>query len=86
MQPIEDNIELIQNGMVKDKKDLEEINTYLYNLGRDLNIPVVATGDVFYLEPEDDLTRRIILSSQTPPVRGANIPRTFFLELQMKCL
>lgn len=78
LQPIEDNIELIQNGMVKDKKDLEEINTYLYNLGRDLNIPVVATGDVFYLEPKDDLTRRIILSSQTPPVRGANIPRTLF--------
>ncbi|WP_455256695.1 PolC-type DNA polymerase III [Peptoniphilus asaccharolyticus] len=78
LQPIEDNIELIQSGMVKDKRELESINIYLYNLGRELNIPVVATGDVFYLEPEDDLTRRIILSSQTPPVRGANVPKTFY--------
>lgn len=77
LQPIEDNLDLIQQGMVKDRKELEFIYKYIYDLGKELDIPVVATGDVYYLDNEDDLTRRIVLASQIPPVRGAHIPHTY---------
>lgn len=72
LQPIEDNLYLIQKGIIKNITELEEIYKYIYNLATELNKLVCATGDVYYLDKEDDLVRRIVLSSQTPPARDAN--------------
>ncbi|WP_138159041.1 PolC-type DNA polymerase III [Peptoniphilus catoniae] len=64
IQPVENNLNFLAQGLVRDLDELKGINKKLYRIGKDLNIPVVATGDVFYLEEEDDLARRIVLSGQ----------------------
>ena len=70
IQPIKNNLNnYFFNNLIKSEETLKEINCKLYNLGKKLNIPVVATGDVHYLEENDDIVRRIILNGITgrPP-------------------
>ncbi|WBW50674.1 PolC-type DNA polymerase III [Peptoniphilus equinus] len=71
LQPPSDQLSLIKEGMVRSLDEIKGILRKIYMLAKELGKPVVATGDVFYQEPEDDLVRRIILSSSIPPARGA---------------
>lgn len=64
IQPIENNMYLVREGIVKDSNQLRDINKKIYNLGKQNNKPVVATGDVHFLEPEDEVYRRILMSGQ----------------------
>lgn len=64
IQPIGNNMHLINNGILKNTRQLEEINKTIYQLGRKYNKPVVATGDVHFLDPEDEIYRRIIMAGQ----------------------
>ncbi|MEG1481044.1 PolC-type DNA polymerase III [Clostridium sp.] len=64
IQPIDNNNFLIAKGNVVDEKELQEINRKIYNLGKKLNKPVVATGDVHFLEPEDEAYRKIIMAGK----------------------
>lgn len=64
IQPIGNNAYLIAKGNVKDENELRTLNTKIYNLGKELNKPVVATGDVHFLEPQDEVFRRIIMAGQ----------------------
>lgn len=64
IQPLGNNQFLLENGMVKDEEELQEINRRIYNLGKELNKPTVATGDVHFLEPEDEAFRRIIMAGK----------------------
>ncbi|MGL4571892.1 MAG: PolC-type DNA polymerase III [Clostridium sp.] len=64
IQPIDNNNFLIAKGNVADEKELQEINRKIYNLGKKLNKPVVATGDVHFLEPEDESYRKIIMAGK----------------------
>ncbi len=64
IQPTGNNEFMIRNGIVKDKKELEKINLKVIELGEKLNIPVIATGDVHFLNPEDSIYRRIIQAGQ----------------------
>lgn len=64
IQPTGNNEFMIRNGIVKDKKELENINIKVIELGEKLNIPVIATGDVHFLNPEDAIYRRIIQAGQ----------------------
>lgn len=64
IQPNGNNEFLLRTGRLSNKKDLEEINKKIVELGRRLNKPVVATGDVHFLEPEDEIYRRIIMAGQ----------------------
>ncbi|MDZ7543386.1 PolC-type DNA polymerase III, partial [Clostridium perfringens] len=64
IQPITNNEFLINKGNVKDEDELRALNMKIYNLGRELNKPVVATGDVHFLDPQDEVFRRIIMAGQ----------------------
>lgn len=64
IQPLGNNDYLIRKGEVPDKEHLKEINRKIVELGERLGKPVVATGDVHFLDPEDEIYRRIIEGAQ----------------------
>ncbi len=64
IQPIENNRFLIDKGILKDTEQLKNINKKIYKLGLENNKPVIATGDVHFLDPEDEIYRRILMSGQ----------------------
>ncbi|WP_313756530.1 PolC-type DNA polymerase III [Tissierella sp.] len=64
IQPIENNMYLVREGILKNEEQLREINKKIYNLGKENKRLVVATGDVHFLDPEDEIYRRILMSGQ----------------------
>ena len=64
IQPVGNNMFLIREGRVKDVEELQALNRKICDLGDALNIPVVATGDVHFLHPEDAVYRKILLAGQ----------------------
>jgi DNA polymerase-3 subunit alpha (Gram-positive type) len=64
IQPLCNNRFLIAEGKAKDDEALREFNRRVLALGRRLGKPVVATGDVHFLEPEDEIYRHILLASK----------------------
>ncbi|HEY2420955.1 MAG TPA: PolC-type DNA polymerase III, partial [Neobacillus sp.] len=55
---------LIEMELIKNEKALEEIIANIVKLGDKLGIPVVATGNVHYLNENDKIYRKILISSQ----------------------
>ena len=41
-----------------------ELNQTIYNLGKSVEKPVVMTGDVHFINPEDEVYRKILLTAQ----------------------
>jgi DNA polymerase-3 subunit alpha (Gram-positive type) len=64
IQPLDNNRFLIDNGTVKDIESLQRINKKICYLGHRLGKPVVATGDVHFVEPEDEAFRRVIMAGK----------------------
>jgi len=64
IQPLANNKYLVREGHVKSEHDLERINKQIVEIGRKLGKPVVATGDVHFLDPHDEYFRRILMSCQ----------------------
>ena len=58
---------LLENETIQSERQLEEIIKKIVKLGERVNIPVVATGNVHYLNPEDKIYRKILtpLSSRS---------------------
>ena len=64
IQPLGNNQFYIDQGKLKSQEDLININKKIVELGEKLNIPVVGTCDVHFLNPEDEIYRRIIMAGQ----------------------
>ncbi len=64
IQPIDNNRFMIGKGQAKDDEDLRDFNRKILKLSDELGKPCVATGDVHFLEPEDEAYRRILMAGQ----------------------
>ena len=53
-----------EDSMVETEEDILNINRRIVELGDVFGKPVVATGDVHFLDPEDEVYRRIIMAGK----------------------
>ena len=83
VQPPATYSQLIADGLIKDEDQLEEIISNIYKLGKELNKPVVATGDSHYVELHDAIYRTILISAQrSNPNRNKPQPDLHFYSTQ----
>ena len=63
IQPHENYKDFIKEGLLKTEEELKDINRRIVALGDTLQMKVVATGNVHYMDPEDKLYREIMLTA-----------------------
>ncbi|GEK28155.1 PolC-type DNA polymerase III [Furfurilactobacillus siliginis] len=71
---------LIEGELIHDNAKLEEIIQTLVEVADELDKPLVATGDVHYLDPHDAVYRKILISSQggANPLNRHSLPDVHF--------
>ena len=80
VMPKEVNAPLIEMELVRDEKSMEDIIGKIVALGDKLGIPVVATGNVHYLNENDKIYRKILVNSQggANPLNRHQLPDVHF--------
>ncbi|MFT9487498.1 MAG: PolC-type DNA polymerase III [Tepidibacillus sp.] len=69
IQPISHYRHLIKNGILQNDQDIKNIHQRIIEMGEKLNIPVVATGDVHHVHPEDEIYRKILVLNHSSGFR-----------------
>ena len=64
IQPLANNRFMLAKGIAADEEELRSFNRTVVRLGEELGKPVVATGDVHFLNPEDEVFRHILLATK----------------------
>ena len=66
IQPLGNNAFMLRSDspMVNSEGELKDINRRIVRLGEEFHKPVVATCDVHFLDPEDEVYRRIIMAGK----------------------
>lgn len=64
VQPCGNNQFMLKKGQARDWSDLQAINRKVIELGDKLQLPVVATGDVHFMDPDDEVYRRILMAGK----------------------
>jgi len=62
IQPADNNAFMLESGKIKHIDEIKTINRHILHLGDKLGKTVVATGDVHFINPEDEVYRRILMA------------------------
>ncbi len=77
IQPVCNNAFMLRRGMVRSEDEIREFNRTIVELGRALDKPVCATGDVHFLDPEDEIYRHVLLASKGFEDADSSLPIYF---------
>lgn len=83
IQPLCNNQFLLKEGKLQSETELMDLNRRIVELGEKNHKPVVATGDVHFLEPQDQIYRTIIQAGQGYEDADAQAPLYFKTTAEM---
>ena len=77
IQPLCNNRFMLEKGLAESEEELRGFNRTVVELGRELGKPVCATGDVHFLNPEDETFRHILLAAKGYEDADRDLPLYF---------